>query len=217
MSTNVCSVISSRWSSSSTDSSTAIILPDGCRDVILKMQKGHKPYWLVSPLFDQASTVKLAADSTTVGFRLQPGVKISESELLRLIDKENLYVDQVENVIDDFSSLNSSVEEVLACLATDVNSIAQGAARLGVSSRTLQRLMLKETARSPSYWYQLARVRKAARSLTESMSLIDTAGLHRFSDQSHMSREFQRWFKLTPAELLTKPELVNQLDSSGYA
>ena len=54
-------------------------------------------------------------------------------------------------------------------------------------------MVLSRTKRTPSYWLQLARIRKAARSLTANTYLADVAENFGFSDQSHMNREFQRW------------------------
>ena len=101
-------------------------------------------------------------------------------------------------------------------MASDNESIKQSSAQLGISVRTLQRLIIKKTNRTPGYWLQLARVRKAAKSLNPGINLADLAEEYRFSDQSHMNREFQRWFKLTPAQLLKSPELILQLNDKGY-
>ncbi len=53
MSTNVTSM----WTGISTTSSNIVILPDGCRDLIVKIKEGHAPTWYVSPLFDQAKVI----------------------------------------------------------------------------------------------------------------------------------------------------------------
>ena len=98
-----------------------------------------------------------------------------------------------------------------------MGSVKQISTQLGVSTRTLQRLVLSKTKRTPGYWLQLARIRKAARSLSQSVCLVDVAENYGFSDQSHMNREFQRWFGLTPVQVLNSPAIIRQLNDKGYA
>jgi len=87
---------------------------------------------------------------------------------------------------------------------------------LGVSSRTLQRLICKETDRAPAYWILLARARRAAREMVEPTSLADIAETHGYADQSHMTREFKRWFDLSPSVMRNTPNILDQLFNRGY-
>jgi AraC-like DNA-binding protein len=208
--------IASVWSGKSTTASNVIILPDGCRDLIVTIKEGHAPDWFVSPLFDQSKVIQIEANTSTMGFRLQSGVRIAEDALISRITDNKLDIDELENTLNEFTHLHASVEEALGCLASDVTSVNQASLILGVSTRTLQRFVLKETERSPSYWFQLARVRKAARSLTQVLPLVDVADLYGFSDQSHMCREFKRWFHTSPSEIIKSPEIVDQLTATGY-
>jgi AraC-like DNA-binding protein len=208
--------IASVWSGKSTTASNVIILPDGCRDLIVTIKEGHAPDWFVSPLFDQSKVIQIEANTSTMGFRLQSGVRIAEDALISTITDNKLDIDELENTLNEFTHLHASVEEALGCLASDVTSVNQASLILGVSTRTLQRFVLKETERSPSYWFQLARVRKAARSLTQVLPLVDVADLYGFSDQSHMCREFKRWFHTSPSEIIKSPEIVDQLTATGY-
>jgi len=212
MSDNLYSV----WSSSSQVRSITTVVPDGCRDLIMKMEGKERPYWFVSPLFDHSQPVFVEENSTLVGFRFKPGVEIAEGELLNFIKHKNTYTDEVQNSLGDFTSIDCSVDEALECLASDIKSIKQASLRLGVSTKTLQRLILKKTGRTPGYWFQLARVRKAARRLTRSVSFSDAAEMYGFSDQSHMNREFQRWFNASPSEILKSPDIIEQLIDIGY-
>lgn len=209
--------IESIWQSSSNSRSSTLIMPDGCRDLILKVTDQQQPQWFVSPLFNHAKSVSTEACSTLTGFRLKPGIRIDENDLLKAIGNNVYDTDEILHRIADFTDLDSGVDEALQCLARDSTTVKQTANRLGVSTRTLQRRVLQITERTPAYWLQLARARKAARSLSSHIPLAETACQHSYSDQAHMSREFKRWFHLTPTELLNSPNAIEQLRHSGYA
>lgn len=204
------------WHSNHNERLVSTVLPDGCRDVILKTMGSEKPVCFVSPLFDTPETVCIEVNTRFQGFRLKPGVEIKETELVDYFQNKAMVASELTEVLDDFTSLSPAVDEALACLASDVYSIKQASSRLGVSTRTLQRLILKTTQRTPGYWFQLARIRKAAKSLHTAESLFCVADKHGFSDQSHMNREFQRWLNATPTQLLNAPELLEQLKGKGY-
>lgn len=212
MSNNILSL----WNSSSKSKIAAIIVPDGCRDLIMKVVDGGRPKWFVSPMFDQTKMISIEANSILSGYRIKPGVYIAEKALLKSIQENNNNVDDISNQLTDYTIRSHSVEEALNCLATDVSSVRQAAKKLGVSSRTLQRLIALETDRSPTYWILLARVRRAARALIESSSLADIAEMHGYADQSHMSREFKRWFDITPSTMRSTPSILRQLCKRGY-
>ncbi len=212
MSSNLLSL----WNSSSKSKVAAIIVPDGCRDLIMKVVDRGRPKWFVSPMFDQAKIISIGANSILSGYRMKPGVYIAEEELLRSINDSNNNFDDISNRLADYTRRSYSVEEALNCFATDVSSVKQAAKKLGVSPRTLQRLIGQETDRSPTYWILLARARRAARALIESSSLADIAEMHGYADQSHMSREFKRWFDTTPSVMRSTPSTLRQLCNGGY-
>lgn len=197
-------------------SSSTAVLPDGCRDVILKVVGKERPKWFVSPLFDQSKNIYVEGNSKLIGFRMRPGVEFNESKLIGCLTSHDVVTDEVESILDDFTSLDLSVGEALDCLSSDITSIKQASVRLGVSLRTLQRLIVNKTGRTPGYWFQLARVRKAGKDLDSAPCLSCVAEMHGFSDQSHMTREFQRWFRSTPNKIIKTPELIGQLSDSGY-
>lgn len=205
------------WNASFCAATSSIVIPDGCRDLIVKTRENEKPNWLVSPLYDSSELIQIEASCEYTGFRLSPGAEIKEHELLSYIETKRLNVEDVKNFINDFITTESSIDEALKCFATEIGSVTQISALLGVSSRTLQRLVISKTERTPSYWMQLARIRKAARSLSQATCLIDVAQNYGFSDQSHMNREFKRWFKLTPVQVLNSPAIIKQLSDKGYA
>ncbi len=212
MSNNLLAV----WHSECDTGFTTTVFPDGCRDLIMKVVGNDRPQWFVSSLFDTSESVPVESHSSLTGFRLKPGVEIKEEALLQYIKSRSLNPDEVPDILDEFVHHNSSIDEALSCLASDVSSIKQASVRLGVSSRTLQRFILHKTGRTPGYWFQLARVRKAAKSLSGLSSLVETAEIFGFSDQPHMNREFQRWLKATPLQILKTPEFIKQLNDKGY-
>jgi AraC-like DNA-binding protein len=212
MSTNVTSI----WTGISTVRSNLLILPDGCRDLIVKIKPGHAPNCYVSPLFDQAKIIQTEVNTSTIGYRLKPGIQIAEEDLITKIADDTLYPDELENVLNEFTHLSASTEEVLACLAAGVKSINHASKILGVSTRTLQRFVFKETTKSPSYWLQLARLRKAGKSLVQGKAMAEVADQYGYSDQSHMCREFKRWTHCSPAEVVNSSEVAEQFNVTGY-
>lgn len=204
------------WQVSANENGTAVVLPDGCRDLIMKVVGNDKPTWLVSPLYDCAETVAIDASSTLVGFRLRAGVDIAEDKLLSNLRGNDGNIDDIPSLLSDTTTINGAVSEALDCLATDVTSIAAVAKELGVSTRTLQRLIVRHTNRTPQYWILLARARRAARAITQSMPLAEIADLYGYADQPHMNRELKRWFNTTPSSIRTTPSSISQLYSAGY-
>lgn len=205
-----------QWQTSVSENSTTIILPDGCRDLILKTVNNGRPQWHISPLFDQAKTVPLEAHSTFTGFRLKPGVSIAHEQLLSVLEQHEESIDDISTLLSDYTHVKSSVDEALSCLATEVSSVKHAAKELGISSRTLQRIIVNHTSKSPTYWVLLARARRAARALTTSISFAELAEIHGYADQSHMNREIKRWFNTTPSAIRATPGIVSQLYSKGY-
>ena len=204
------------WEFSTDIDSSSLIFPDGCRDIILITEKREHPCWFVTPLFDQTERVLIQAGSVMAGFRLKPGVRVKQECLLNLVSKRFFDDDDIYNCIDDFTFRNSCVGEALEYLAFEIKSVAHVAKEIGVSQRTLQRLLMRETNRSPTYWFMLARARKAARSLAEPIPLIEIADSFGYADQAHMSRDFKRWFNISPSKLRDSPEILDQLYHSGY-
>ena len=119
--------------------------------------------------------------------------------------------------IDEFCIHSTTVSNALQCLASGVESIAKGACELGVSTRTLQRLIMINTGRTPSFWFALSRARNAARALDQYDCLVDVAAAYNYSDQAHMCREMQRWFSLTPNQLKADGELKALLAEPAYS
>ena len=218
------------WSAHSHFDGSMLILPDGCRDLIIKTHQANNQaesvLWFVSPLFEHTQAVQTQANTHSLGFRLKPGMQIEQEKLVKYmplfkldneaVNHDKKAISQLEDILNEVTSIKPCVEEALTSLASDLTNITQVAKQLGMSTRSLQRMLIKETDKSPSYWFQLARARKAAKHLGQTNAMADTADLYGYSDQSHMCREFQRWFKLSPTQLLNDAMLMAQLDSTGY-
>ncbi len=208
------------WTTESKSDTTVVIAPDGCQDIIMRSTVGEKHQWFVSSLYDQANTVSVKAGSRMMGLRMKPGVRIDEQKLLTSILQipGHHYLDMSELCcrLYSFTDRKRSVEDALDCLASEVNSIAHAAKRIGVSQRCLQRLLIRETGRSPIYWMLLVRMRRAARALLEPTPLVEIADRFGYADQAHMSRECKRWFGMSPSGLRCMPEIIKQLNDVGY-
>ena len=204
------------WKSNPKSCATTLVVPDGCRDLIMSKEEKHQPQWFITSLFDQAKEISIPENSLMVGFRMKPGVTINEHELLSLIQNNSLELEEVSSLLSEHTYLNKSVEDTLDCLASGIKSVEYAAKELGVSTRTLQRNIIRHTEKSPSYWLQLARVRRTATALLESTSLIELAEIQGYSDQSHMNRDFNRWFNISPSALRNMPSIIQQIKSAGY-
>jgi len=120
------------------------------------------------------------------------------------------------NRIDEFCTKPENLTEALNCLASDKRTVLCAANELGVSLRSLQRLVRTGTGQTPVFWLSLARIRKAGRLLVKDKKLTDVAIETGFSDQAHMNREMKRWFGKTPNQVKSDPDLLNAVVESGY-
>lgn len=203
------------WEYKATTTSTTVVVPDGCRDLIGRLSRGQPPTWFVTSVDASARTASTQAGDSLVGFRLKPGTSIDTRQLLRTVDAFAHDIDVVATIIRETCSLSSNVKSAMASLASS-RTVKEAAKQSGVAQRTLQRLLLRETGQPPQFWLQLARVRRAARDIANAKSLADLAFDHGFSDQAHMTRQFRRWFAVTPTQFATDVDLQSSLRQSGY-
>lgn len=205
------------WSFRAGESCSALVLPDGCRDLILRHPPGARPHWFVSDLSRQPYDVMVAGGTVMRGFRLRPGTELT-AEAGLLADLQGRDDDDAHILarLSGHARLDHRVAEALDCLAE--TGVAQAARRLGVTPRTLQRLLRTATGQEPAAWAQLARVRRAGRAVAAAhdAQLADLAADHGYADQSHMTRAFRRWLGITPAGLRRDPDRAALLAASGY-
>ena len=192
-----------RWRFRTGSDTDCTVLPDGCRDLIVTTMPDGRRVGRLSPLMDGTRSVRVPAGRCLAGYRLRPGVAIDERGLLGALAGARGDVD-AEALLERFTTLSPSLADALDGLAGARRTVEGCARDVGVSRRSLERLVAK-TGRPPVYWMQLARVRRAARALGDAApiaaSIADTADAHGYADQAHFTRECRRWLGTTPARL----------------
>ena len=204
------------WHFAPTADARSLILPDGCRDLILHIAADGKPACFVSALADTVQQVDSQAGELFFGFRFHPGSLFDESALLRAA-RQLTAPDpaKLQAIIEDHVGIDHNLAEVLAGLSAS-SRIDSARHQLGVSERSLERFLQKRTGHPPSYWRQLARVRRAAASLTGEQSLAAVAAEQGYADQAHLSRAFRKWFGTTPSRFRNNPKLLTQVATPGF-
>lgn len=203
------------WHSKVTKHKSVYVVPDGCQDVIFSLQKNSPPQVYLSPLYLQTINVEMEPETEMMGFRLRPGCEVKQldkSGLLSSLHSTSKLTDQIENA----THTNENISEVLHCIKQHGTSIQHCANQLGVSPRTLQRVISRNTPRSPSFWLRLARARQSAKTLVDGGIFTEVAYQYQYTDQSHMCREIKHWFGVTPSELLKRHDLISQLFWQAY-
>ena len=209
-------IILEKWEYRAERDSSSIVIPDGCRDILFWHRAGKKPKYTITSLDKTAYQVAIGSGDYLQGFRLKVGATINEEQLLASLKSlPNEQMDIIDR-INNFSSINVNVEQALACLASGINRVSEAASELGVSQRTLQRLLKNKTNRTATSWLSLARVRKSAKIAPLSINLAQTAIACGYADQSHMNREFKRWLGVSPAKIHQEKQILKQLNSLGY-
>lgn len=192
-----------------------VVYPDGCRDLIVCRPASGPPQWIVTDLDATARTVRMTSESITSGFRVAPGATIDTAGLLRAVRSGTKRVDATADLLAEFCVASRNTTESLQALAK-AGSVRSASAALGVSERTLQRTVKGATGKSPVFWQRLARVRQSACALVDSESHAQTAFERGYSDQSHMTREFVRWFGAPPSRIVVNHTAIRAIKSSGY-
>ncbi|WP_308813247.1 helix-turn-helix domain-containing protein, partial [Enterovibrio norvegicus] len=209
------------WHAAPMHAGTVFVVPDGCRDVIVTGNNFGVVDVHVSPLFHTTLAIDIQPHQQLMGYRLQAGTVLDEDALLAALAADE---HDVEGKIATFASSNGNLTEALSCMSQRLGSVASIAAELGVSERTLQRHVQQHSGKSPLFWLRLARIRQSALALvtgnsldnTPRLSVCDIAFEFGFSDQAHFCREIKHWFGVTPEQLKTRQDLIDQLYQAGY-
>ena len=183
------------------------MFPDGCRDVlIVHGPEGTRDVVLTE--FDFCPRPATFRPGTEiVGYRLRPGADVSR----RAFEAVAANPDLVETILGDECGGWNDLDEAIAALTLPGATVAAVSRGLGVSIRTMQRHFLSRSLPPPDFWRLLARARQAARLLGVASPLAEVAVECGFSDQAHMTRDFARWFGLTPAQLRGNAPLLRVL------
>ena len=201
-----------RWSYSATTDEIAVVLPDGCADVlVISSDKTGRDdlrsvHWDFSP-----RRVKLQAGTSLVGYRLRPGTTLNLADLDADLDGDN----NLASKIPTFARHDQEVTEIIDALSLPGSRVEDLAKQQGVSERTLQRHFRNMALPTPGFWRQLGRARRAVHALPCRVPLSEIALEFGYSDQAHMTREFVRWFGLTPIQLRRDPAAMSDLAQPG--
>ncbi len=207
-------VVLDTWAHTTGAATRTIVLPDGCRDLILRIGPEGRGAWFVTDLDDHTDVVATKAGEHFLGFRFFPGVTIDTAPLLQTLCEDDS-PQQVRSLIRQFVHRDARIAEALAHVA-EAGSVAAAARSSGVPERSLERLLMRHTGKTPGFWKALARVRRAAAALSSTMPLAEIAALCRFADQAHMTRAFGKWFGVSPARFRARPDLLSMVKHPGY-
>ncbi len=204
------------WRFTAKNGGISPVIPDGCRDLIYLASTDIKPHWFVTLLDSSVRSVTVRPGDFYWGYRLRPGSYVDVGKLLEAVNNLEPGQNEVVSRIESFSSMQPHLGEALACIGSGIKSLAKAARELGVSVRTLQRLIRGHTGTVPLFWSRLARVRKSARAAVHTASLAETAHDFGFADQAHMSREFRHWLNVSPLGVKSDSRIKGQLEQKGY-
>lgn len=204
------------WRFASTARSHGLVFPDGCRDLIVSMPAHARPACFVTSVTDHVEEPELMPGQHLVGVRLQAGAQFDERALLsRLAGKEWFDNGDLLSAIGDEVRVDPLVHEALTWLA-QAPRLDTARPSLGLSVRSLERLLVSRTGRTPVFWRSLARARRCARAIFGTGPLIAIAVDHGYADQAHMTRDMQRWFGTSPGRLRSEAERFEALNHTGF-
>ena len=208
------SSVRQHWAWTAPADTSTLVLPDGCRDVIFFEPATGAPRLWVSPRDDTARVVRATRGDRFTGYRLHPAATFDERALCDVAG--SLPTDDTARaMLDAHVRIDDALCAALDALAR-ADSVAAARRVVGVTERTLERWVCARTARAPSWWQGLARVRRAAAALEDPLSLATLATRHGYADQSHMSRAFQRWFQISPGRMRRRPDLLAVLRDAAH-
>lgn len=211
----MAAVVLEIWRAERMSADPFTIYPDGCRDVIWYALPGEAPRWRLTAL-DLTSRLLVGVTGASMqGFRLRPGAMVSPDLLCGALRQDT--PEDAEAAIAALSVVPDNLAEVLAvCAALPAGGVEGLARRLGVSARTVQRLVVDATAQGPLYWLRLARLRAALQSGQAGEPLAQAAAGAGFADQAHFSREARAFHGESPARLLNNPRAMAAILAPGF-
>lgn len=185
------------WHYRAASRESALVFPDGCRDVLVVRAKGAVPQVVLTG-FDFSPRRAVMAPGTDIsGYRLRPGAWVSQKVLDAVAADPEAAPDVLGNALSDWGA----VDDTIMALTRPGASVAGVARESGLSLRSLQRRFHAAQLPPPEFWRLLARARQAVALLASPAPLAEIADASGFSDQAHMTRAMARWFGHSPAQL----------------
>lgn len=197
------------------------VLPDGCMDLI----RMHGRVMVAGP--DTTASVSLRDGEPFVGLRFHPGVlprllgvpasalrneRVPLSELQDGFPRRRSLTELAEALASEEPRAETApwslpvLGHVTGSLATG-SSVADVAAEIGWSNRTLQRQCAAIYGYGPAMLRRILRFRRAVRLLGDGLAFVDVADRAGYADQPHLHREAR--------ELAGAPLASLRQDSSG--
>ncbi|MEL6683119.1 MAG: helix-turn-helix domain-containing protein [Pseudomonadota bacterium] len=194
-----------RWTSHIAMPQPFLVLPDGCRDILVH-KTGTGTSITLTERDLRPRRIMLQPGDEMTGYRLRPGLHV---------DIRALTATDIPEAIAHANHQKSDLSEAIALLGATSAPVVHIARQLGVSLRSLQRHLAKQALPAPDFWRCLGRARRAAIALGSDLSLTDVAGLHGYSDQSHMTRACRHWFGYTPQQIRTQATILDDINQPG--
>jgi AraC-like DNA-binding protein len=189
-----------------------VVVPDGCRDILLKAPPLAAASVVATDWDNCARTVQLTAGQQLCGFRLCPGLSPDALDVSELRANKS----DIAGYINQLAGLSQERIELIDQLSNPHVSIEGVAKAAGVCVRTLQRELKRHKLPRSDYWRLLARARRAVSVMQkENVSLTELALICGYSDQAHMTRDFRRWFGVTPVAMRQNLMLLSEVLQPG--
>ncbi|MFY0622310.1 MAG: AraC family transcriptional regulator [Pelagimonas sp.] len=199
------------WQFHAQDNGQSIVLPDGCRDILV-IQKQNAPDVLHLTEWDhQPRQIDIQAGTRMRGYRLRPGTEVSDELVKELRDTSD-----IPGLLAHLPQ-NTEWPEIIADLARADSDLPNIARQCGVGLRTLQRQFQRRSLPPPEFWRLLGRARRAALDLRSPTPLAHIAQDHGYADQAHFSRDMRRWFGFSPRALRNRPDLLLQMSEPALS
>ena len=210
--------LAEHWSAHFSEPTRALVVPDGCRDLIVRFERGRAPRHSWFDTADAAVEVSLESGSTLHGYRILPGTRFRGAGFARGLAACGFDPGAIEALLRTEAVRSEAIVEAMECFAQGSGRVAAHARALGLSERSLHRLVVAEAGRPPAFWLRLARVRRAARAVVGGgAALADIAADVGYADQAHRSRDVRSWFGCSPRGLGAVPGLAEILAAPAFA
>lgn len=191
-----------KWEFTTKQKQDISIYPDGCRDIIFTFPKYSSPNFHFYQLSDRTETKSIDSDLDIVGFRFGPDASIETKGILRLVESAQYDLSIIESEINNHIFKDRCLGEIMDTIANSDTCRLNSIKSLGISERTLQRILKEKSGQSPKFWLQLARARKAAKHLCRFKNIKETSYTFEYADQAHFTRDMRKWFAKSPREIM---------------